>query len=252
MDFLRPLLALAPDYKKRNGRPFVTLSYAQSLDGCISARPGEPMALSGQRSLRLTHQLRAAHDAILVGIGTVFSDNPRLTVRLVNGSNPRPVVVDSFLRIPLDCNILTERSRDPIIVTSKKAEECRVKTLEEMGALVIRVNSNNRGLLDLVELLSALADLSINSLMVEGGARIITSFLMDKLPDFVVLTIAPVMVGGLRAVSDLGESDPNQYLRLQDPGHRWLGKDLILWGNLTCDCGAHAQISTAISGGVRF
>ncbi|MGC8657616.1 MAG: RibD family protein [Desulfomonilaceae bacterium] len=251
MDFLRPLLAIAPDYKKRNGRPFVTLSYAQSLDGCISARPGEPLALSGQRSLRLTHQLRAAHDAILVGIGTVFSDNPRLTVRLVNGSNPRPVVVDSFLRIPLDCNILTESCRDPIIITSKSAEESRSKTLESMGASVIRVNSNDKGLLNLSELLSALADLSINSLMVEGGARIITSFLIDKLPDFVVLTIAPVMVGGLRAVSDLGESDPGQFLRLQDPGHRWLGKDLILWGNLICDCEHQPEFSTAI-GGTRF
>ncbi|MCL5123312.1 MAG: RibD family protein [Deltaproteobacteria bacterium] len=251
MDFLRPLLALAPDYKKRNGRPFVTLSYAQSLDGCISARPGEPLALSGQRSLRLTHQLRAAHDAILVGIGTVFSDNPRLTVRLVNGSNPRPVVVDSFLRIPLDCNIMTESCRDPIIITSKSADENRLRTLESMGASVIRVNSNDKGLLKLSELLSVLADLSINSLMVEGGARIITSFLIDKLPDFVVLTIAPVMVGGLRAVSDLGESDPNQFLRLQDPGHRWLGNDLILWGNLICDCENHSEFSTAI-GGTRF
>ncbi len=251
MDFLRPFLALAPDYRKRNGRPFVTLSYAQSLDGCISARPGEPFALSGQRSLRLTHQLRAAHDAILVGIGTVFSDNPRLTVRLVNGSNPRPVVVDSFLRIPLDCNILTERSRDPIIVTSDKAEESKVKALQEKGALVVRVNSNDKGLLNLTELLGVLADLSVNSLMVEGGARIITSFLRDKLPDFVVLTIAPVMVGGLRAVSDLGESDPNQFLRLRDPGHRWLGNDLILWGNLTCNCDDQTELSTAV-GGARF
>jgi GTP cyclohydrolase II len=251
MDFLRPFLALASDYKKRNGRPFVTLSYAQSLDGCISARPGEPLALSGQRSLRLTHQLRAGHDAILVGIGTVYSDNPRLTVRLVNGSNPRPVVVDSFLRIPLNCNILTESSRGPIIATSKMAEESRVKTLEDMGALVVRVKSNDKGLLNLSELLGVLADMSINSLMVEGGARIITSFLMDKLPDFVVLTIAPVMVGGLRAVSDLGESDPNQFLRLRDPGHRWLGKDLILWGNLTRDCDNHAELPTAV-GAARF
>ncbi|MCX5872277.1 MAG: RibD family protein [Deltaproteobacteria bacterium] len=187
MDFIRPLLALAPDYRKRNGRPFVTLSYAQSLDGCISARPGEPLALSGQRSLRLTHQLRAAHDAILVGIGTVFSDNPRLTVRLVNGSSPRPVVVDSFLRTPLDSNILTERSRGPIIVTSHKADDKKVKILESRGAMVVKVTSNGNGLINLTEMLGVLGDLSVNSLMVEGGARIITSFLMEKLADFIVL-----------------------------------------------------------------
>ncbi len=83
------------------------------------------------------------------------------------------------------------------------------------------------------------------------AAKVITSFLMDKLPDFVVLTIAPVMVGGLRAVSDLGESDPNQFLRLRDPGHRWLGNDLILWGNLTCNCDNHAELPTAV-GAARF
>jgi len=248
MDFIRPLLALAPDYRKRNGRPFVTLSYAQSLDGCISARPGEPLALSGQRSLRLTHQLRAAHDAILVGIGTVFSDNPRLTVRLVNGSSPRPVVVDSFLRTPLDSNILTERSRGPIIVTSHKADDKKVKILESRGAMVVKVTSNGNGLINLTEMLGVLGDLSVNSLMVEGGARIITSFLMEKLADFIVLTIAPVLVGGLRAVSDLGESDPSQFLRLQNQGHRWLGKDLILWGNLTSNCEDHAQLPTAVGG----
>ena len=251
MDFIRPLLALAPDYRKRNKRPFVTLSYAQSLDGCISARPGEPLALSGQRSLRLTHQLRASHDAILVGIGTVFSDNPRLTVRLVNGSNPRPVVVDSFLRIPWDCTILTEMSREPIINTSDRADEDKLAVLKRMGVSIFKVSSSKDGLLNLGEMLAILGDLSINSLMVEGGARIITSFLRDKLPDFIVLTLAPILVGGLRAVSDLGESDPRHFLRLRNPGHRWLGKDLILWGNLMCDFEASSELPTAV-GANRF
>ena len=192
-------MALAPEYRKRNGRPFITLSYAQSLDGCISSRPGEPLALSGQRSLRLTHQLRAAHDAILVGIGTVFSDNPRLTVRLVNGHNPRPVVVDSLLRIPLDCNLFKESSRDPIIFTSQMADANKIRILEQKGVMVVRVSSNDKGLLNLQEILAILGDLSVNSLMVEGGARIITSFLMEKAPDFVVLTVAPVSGGRIES-----------------------------------------------------
>ncbi len=251
MDFIKPLLALAPDYRKRNKRPFITLSYAQSLDGCISARPGEPLALSGQRSLRLTHKLRASHDAILVGIGTVFSDNPRLTVRLVNGANPRPVVVDSFLRIPLDCNILTQTSRKPIILTGHRVPEEKLEVLEMMGASVFKISSNENGFLNLGEMVAILGDLSINSLMVEGGARIITSFLKDRLPDFIVLTLAPILVGGLRAVSDLGESDPSHFLRLRNPGHRWLGNDLILWGNLMCDFEDSAELPAAV-GGHRF
>ena len=85
-------LADAHNFRQVHGRPLVTLSYAQSLDGCISLRPGIPTALSGPEAMRLTHRLRAAHDAILVGIGTILADDPRLTVRLVEGRNPQPVV----------------------------------------------------------------------------------------------------------------------------------------------------------------
>src|SRR5262249_3832268 len=95
------LVQRAAAHPRRTGRPFVTLSYAQSVDGSIAARPGQPLALSGAQSMTLTHQLRVAHDAILVGIGTVLADNPRLTVRLVEGKNPQPIVADSHLRFPL-------------------------------------------------------------------------------------------------------------------------------------------------------
>jgi 3,4-dihydroxy 2-butanone 4-phosphate synthase/GTP cyclohydrolase II len=74
MDFIKPLLTRAAHHRRETGRPFVTLSYAQSLDGCISARAGEALPLSGQQSLTLTHQLRAMHDAILVGIVRAVSD----------------------------------------------------------------------------------------------------------------------------------------------------------------------------------
>src|SRR5690606_10285843 len=82
------------------GRPFVTLSYAQSLDGSIAIRSGEPLVLSGPESLCFTHHLRSIHDGILVGIGTVLSDDPQLTVRHCEGESPQPIVLDSQLRIP--------------------------------------------------------------------------------------------------------------------------------------------------------
>jgi 3,4-dihydroxy 2-butanone 4-phosphate synthase/GTP cyclohydrolase II len=80
------------------GRPFVTLAYAQSLDGSLAARRGEPLSLSGLESQKLTHRLRASHSAILVGISTLLADDPQLNVRLVEGENPQPVVLDSRLR----------------------------------------------------------------------------------------------------------------------------------------------------------
>src|SRR5512135_1934375 len=105
-------------------RPRVTLTYAQSLDGSIAARSGMPLALSGTESMHYTHQLRAAHDAILVGIGTVLSDDPRLNVRLTGGLSPRPIVLDSSLRCPSTARCL-EAGRRPIVATTDRAAASR-------------------------------------------------------------------------------------------------------------------------------
>ncbi len=106
MDRVKTALAAASEHRQRTGRPLVTLSYAQSLDGSIADRPGRPLSLSGSQCMTLTHGLRASHDAILVGIGTVLADNPRLNVRLVTGESPQPVIVDSRLRFPPYANLL--------------------------------------------------------------------------------------------------------------------------------------------------
>ena len=84
-DLVEEIARRAWGFQERHGRPFVTLCYAQSLDGCLSSLPGMPLTLSGPETLIMAHRLRAAHDAVMVGIGTVLSDNPRLTVRLVPG-----------------------------------------------------------------------------------------------------------------------------------------------------------------------
>jgi GTP cyclohydrolase II len=237
MEFIQPFLSDVEDYRRRTGRPFVTLTYAQSLDGSISARCGVSLALSGRESLKLTHRLRAGHDAILVGIGTVLSDNPRLDVRLVNGKNPRPIIVDSHLRIPLDSRLLTGNAQKPWIVSALDADGNVSEQLEASGANVIRLARTAEGQIDLGAMLDVLGRRGINSLMVEGGARIITSFLMESLADYLVLTIAPVLVGGVRGVNNIGHSRPDHHLRLKNSGHKRLGEDLIVWGELTEETG---------------
>jgi GTP cyclohydrolase II len=232
MEVLESLLSSFGDHRRRTNRPFVTLSYAQSLDGCISARAGEPLALSGSESLVLTHELRAHHDAILVGIGTVLSDDPRLDVRLTRGKNPQPVVLDSRLRLPLDVNLLKQNSRSPWIATREPPDLGRVMALTEAGARILALPANVRGQVSLNSLVEKLGTLGIESIMVEGGSRIITSFLRRRLADFIVLTLAPVLVGGMHAVSDLGESDPEHLLHIRNPRHSMFGDDLILWGDL--------------------
>jgi 3,4-dihydroxy 2-butanone 4-phosphate synthase/GTP cyclohydrolase II len=172
-------------------RPLVTLSYAQGLDGSIAARRGQPSAISGTESLRIIHQLRAAHDAILVGIGTILSDDPQLTVRLVEGRNPRPVILDSSLRTPSTAKVLASQ---PIIFCSADASDEAQRALEARGAQVER--QPQAGRIDLDAMLARLHALGVRSLMVEGGGEVIESFLARGLADRAVLTIAPVNLRG--------------------------------------------------------
>jgi 3,4-dihydroxy 2-butanone 4-phosphate synthase/GTP cyclohydrolase II len=202
-------------------RPLVTLAYAQSLDGSIAAVPGRPLALSGPESLQYTHQLRAAHDAILVGIGAVLADNPRLTVRRAPGPDPQPVVLDSRLRFPLDANLLSH-PRPPWIAATDRADPARQSALEAAGARVLRLPADECGRVHLAALLDALADSGINTLMVEGGSSVITAFLTARLVDRLRLTLAPRLVGGLRALSAPCD------VQLQNVTYRTLGADLIV------------------------
>jgi 3,4-dihydroxy 2-butanone 4-phosphate synthase/GTP cyclohydrolase II len=224
----------AEEHHQKTGRPLVSLCYAQSLDGSITARRGQPLKLSGPESTWLTHRLRAMHDAILVGIGTVLADNPRLNVRLVKGDDPQPVILDSRLRIPMDAEIL--RGRPPWIVTSERADREKATLLEGQGAHIYYLPENPQGGASLPDLLNHLANLGVKSLMVEGGARVITRFLSERLADLVVLTIAPVFIGGQMGVESILTSDPSSdylaYPRLRDFGSACLGDDLVAWGRL--------------------
>ena len=225
MERVRAILAAAPAHRRRTGRPLVTLSYAQSLDGSIADRPGRPLTLSGSQSMILTHGLRASHDAILVGIGTVLADNPRLNVRLVTGPDPQPVIVDSRLRFPPYANLL-RNGRSPWIVANEGADPERRAALEAIGARVFCLPATN-GWVNLEALLKHLGEMGVNSLMVEGGAQIITSFLASRLVDQVILTIAPLLVGGLRVVDSLRRGP---FPRLGNLTYQRLGEDLVLMG----------------------
>ncbi|HTP11036.1 MAG TPA: dihydrofolate reductase family protein [Anaerolineae bacterium] len=212
-------------------RPRITLTYAQSLDGSIAARSGVPLLLSGTESMQYTHQLRAAHDAILVGIGTVLSDDPRLNVRLVDGVSPRPIILDSELRCPPQAHCL-EVSRRPIVVTTDRAAQIRRKALEDLGVTILSVPSraDDASRLDLPVLLNRLLEESIRSVLVEGGAQVITSFLRAQLVDRLIVTIAPVLVGGLHSILDLMADNARSFPRLRHTTWQKLGNDWVVTG----------------------
>jgi|KBSSwiStaDraftv2_1062776.scaffolds.fasta_scaffold85615_2 3,4-dihydroxy 2-butanone 4-phosphate synthase/GTP cyclohydrolase II len=184
-------------------RPCVTLSYAQSLDGSIAGCTGKQLGISGDLALDFTHRLRAMHDAILVGVNTVLSDDPRLTVRRVEGPNPRPVVVDSHLRIPLDSRLVRRREAAPIIATTEGACAQKAARLAACGAEVWFLPKTPSGRVDLRALFCRLGRHGFASVMVEGGASIITSVIESDLADQLVVTVAPRLLGGVRAVGSL-------------------------------------------------
>ncbi len=233
---LETLTAGAEAHHRRTGRPLVTLTYAQSLDGSIALRRGEPLALSGSESLRMTHRLRATHDAILVGIGTVLADDPSLTVRHVPGTSPQPVILDSRLRFPLDAKMMGN-ARLPWIATTAAVDGVRADALRRAGARVLTLPSRGDGRVDLAALLQQLGRDGIRSLMVEGGAGVIAGFLASGLADLCVLTIVPVFVGGLNAVADLGIGQTADFPRLTDVQTRMLGPDVIVWGCFAREAG---------------
>jgi|Deesub1362A_J573_1020465.scaffolds.fasta_scaffold02746_7 riboflavin-specific deaminase-like protein len=206
-------------------RPFVTLAYAQCLDGCISAARGVRTALSGAESLALTHALRAAHDGILIGVGTLITDDPQLTVRHMAGSHPQPIILDSNLNTPRRAKVMGH-SRSPWIVTTTMADAGRAQTLMESGARVLRFSTDEQGRPALGAVLGSLHAQGIRRLMVEGGARVITSFLRQRFVDALVVTLAPQLLGGLRAFDP--ESVPD-LPRLCDPQWERAGRDSLFF-----------------------
>jgi len=214
--------------RKATQYPFVTLSYAQSIDGSIATRQRTPLDLSGAASMRMTHELRAIHDAILVGIGTILADNPELTVRLVRGDNPQPVIIDSTLRFPMESKLLKSQKM-PWIATTNLITGTRVHALREAGCRILKFKPNDQGKVPLPDLLSTLRQAGIQRVMVEGGASVITSFLEQRLANLVIITIAPRFVGGLNAIS----SGMTASLEIESPVYSKLDRDLVVWGKLT-------------------
>jgi 3,4-dihydroxy 2-butanone 4-phosphate synthase/GTP cyclohydrolase II len=211
-------------------RPLVTVHYAQTIDGRIAARTGDARWVSGERALLLAHELRASHDAIMVGIGTVLADDPRLTTRLVKGPSPVRVIVDSTLRLPPDANVLTDRTSPTIVATTEHAPAEREAAIRARGARVLRVPASG----DAVDLAAVLAELrrdGITSLLIEGGRGIITSALRGHLVDRLTVCIAPKVIGqGIEAVGDLSIDYLRDAVTFTKSRFISCGEDVIFYG----------------------
>ncbi len=217
-----------------SGLPYVTVKWAQTLDGKIATTQGRSRWISSPESLKFAHRLRATHDAILVGVNTVIKDKPELTTRLVKGRNPVRVILDSQLRIPLDAKVLANQAAAKTLVAAIPAAPTKkLAALKKIGIEVLIVPPDSNGHVDLKALLKMLAQRQISSVLVEGGAETITSFLRLGLADKIIAIIAPRIMGqGTDAVGDLNITDISRALKLTFTRVYRSGVDIVMEGKI--------------------
>ncbi|MBA2529031.1 MAG: GTP cyclohydrolase II RibA [Euzebyales bacterium] len=219
--------ALLGEVRPHADRPYVALKFAQTVDGRIATGSGDARWISGEQERRISHALRAACDGVAVGVGTVSMDDPQLTVRMVPGASPLRVVFDSSLRLPGDAKILSHDA-PTLIVTTARSDPSRRDELRRRGVQVQVVAGAPEGV-DVAEALRVLRATGVRSLLVEGGARVITSLLSAGLVDRVVVGIAPTIIGsGTEAVGDLGISRVSDGIHLANRALHVLDDDVLL------------------------
>lgn len=222
-----------------SGMPFTILKLAASLDGKIALANGESKWITNEKSRKFAHRLRNRVDAVLVGIGTVLKDDPRLTARLIGAKNPIRIVLDTYLRIPLSAKVLNpDLPAKTFIATGPEVSEVskdKIKKIEEKGAYVMEIGLKN-DLMDLKELLWKLAEREITSILIEGGSSVATSFLKEKLVDKFYFFYAPKIIGGHYSIPMIGGRDINsmdQIIHLKDINIRRFGEDTLIMGYIS-------------------
>jgi diaminohydroxyphosphoribosylaminopyrimidine deaminase / 5-amino-6-(5-phosphoribosylamino)uracil reductase len=212
--------------------PYVTLKAAQTIDGKIADKAGESSWISSVPSRKYVHSLRAVYDAVLVGAGTVLKDDPKLTVRLAEGRNPKRVILDPGLDLKLSHKLFTKNSdKNLIVVASKKsiAKKRRVNKLISLGITLLFVKDQKDDRINLKNALRELHKLGIASVLVEGGSQVFTSFIKENLFDDIITFISPKILGcGIPVVNNLGIKQLQKSLKLKINNVEKIGDDVLV------------------------
>jgi len=216
-------------------RPFVAIKVAMSLDGKIGTITGDSQWITGEKARQFVHRLRDHTDVIMVGIGTVLKDNPRLTTRIEDGGGKDPVrvIVDSTARLPIDAKVVegTSTARTILAVT-EQAPLDKLKSLEEKGVEIIKLPSI-QGFVDLVALMKELAKRDLTAVLVEGGGTLNYSLLSQGLVDKLYVFIAPLILGGRQSPTAFGGSGIESLSKawlVEDIEMKQFDQDLLLIG----------------------
>ena len=224
-------------------KPFVIAKSATSLDGRIATHSGDSQWITGTQSRARAHELRQAVDAIIVGADTVIADDPSLTTRLPeslchseNVRHPRPVILDSNGRIPLTSHLFSDKSEHTrtLVATTDNMSQSHREQLIARGIELITLNQNPDGLgVDPHELLEALGQRAIQSVLLEGGASVQGSFRDAGLIDEVWTFMAPMLIGGKGAPAAYAANGSDKLTDatvLSDVKFETLGEDVLVRG----------------------
>lgn len=212
-------------------KPFITLKAAITMDGKIATHTSDSKWITAEEAREDVHRLRNHHTGILVGVNTVIKDNPSLTTRILNGRNPIRIILDSELNIPMDSKVVTDGEAETWIFTSNQYDAIKAEILKTKGIKIFPTNSNRT--VDVHEVVSALGENSIASVLIEGGGSVSFSFLQQRLVDKMVLYMAPKLIGGANAPTFLegtGFDKMEDAVELADLSVETIGKDFKFIG----------------------
>jgi diaminohydroxyphosphoribosylaminopyrimidine deaminase / 5-amino-6-(5-phosphoribosylamino)uracil reductase len=219
------------------GMPFVTAKVATSLDGKIATRTGQSKWITDEEARRRARLLRAEHQAVLVGINTVLSDDPHLGPRTPGTAEPWRIVLDSRLRVPFDSQVV--KSGKCIVACTTRASAAKKAHLERAGVRVLRFRGKQ---VPLRALLRRLAKEEIISVMVEGGGEVLGSFFDLHVVDRVCWFLSPVILGSVRsrvAVAGIGAPRLDQACRLRDTSIEKVGNSWLITGRTPSSAARH-------------
>jgi len=212
------------------GLPYVTMKYAMTMDGKIACHTGLSKWITGEEARKHVQHERLRHSAIMVGIGTVLADDPMLTCRIDGGRDPVRIICDSRLSTPLESNIVKTAGTVPTIIATAAATG-RESAYEEAGCRIIQCGNESTGRVDLARLMKLLAEMKIDSILLEGGAALNWSALEAGIVTSVQAYIAPKLFGGSGApspVGGIGIDSPDNAFVLEEPVIRHFGNDIMI------------------------
>ena len=218
----------------KTGRPYVIMKYAMTLDGKIATYTGDSMWVTGEEARHRVHRQRHACRGIMVGVGTVITDDPMLTCRIEGGRNPVRIICDSGLRTPVTSRIVRTAGEVPTIIATCNREKEKYKPYEDAGCRIFLTKAR-QGRVDLMDLMEQLGKEEIDSILLEGGSTLNWSALEQGIVQKVQAYVAPKIFGSQFAKTPIGGGGvktPAEAIGLKNIEIIQIGKDYMIEGEV--------------------